>query len=67
MLSAMLVPTILIILSLIAFVWWITLLVDCSKRTFANPNEKALWFIILIFVNILGAILYYFQVKRKSS
>jgi hypothetical protein len=66
MISAMIMPTVLIILSLIGFIWWITLLVDCSKRTFASPSEKALWFIILIFVHIIGAFLYYFMVKRKS-
>ena len=60
------VASIFILLSLVIFIWWITLLVDCSKRTFSNPSEKVLWLVILIFVNILGALLYYFMVKRKT-
>lgn len=48
---------------LILGIFWLWMLIDCSKRNF---KDKAVWVILLIFLNILGAILYYFLVKRKN-
>lgn len=46
---------------LFAFSLW--MLIDCIKREF---DDKALWIILLIFLNFIAAILYYFIVKRKN-
>ncbi|MEM7821815.1 MAG: PLDc N-terminal domain-containing protein [Candidatus Aenigmatarchaeota archaeon] len=45
------------------FIFWIWMLVDCIKRNFENKTQ---WIIILVFTSIIGAILYYFFVKRKN-
>ena len=45
------------------FVFWLWMLIDCVKREF---DDKALWIILLIFLNFLAAILYFFFVKRKN-
>lgn len=45
------------------FGFWIWMLIDCIKRDF---DDKALWIILLIFVNFIAAILYYFLIKRKN-
>lgn len=45
------------------FVFWVWMLVDAVKRNF---DDKTVWIIILIFTNILGAVLYFFIVKRKN-
>lgn len=50
-----------IFLLLSAFSLW--MLIDCVKREFDN---KALWIILLIFLNFIAAILYFFIVKRKN-
>jgi len=51
------------IVSIVAFIFWTWMLIDCIKRDF---KDKTLWIIIIIFANILGVILYYFIVKRKK-
>jgi len=48
---------------LLLFVFWLWMLIDCVKREFDN---KALWIILLIFLNFIAAVLYYFIVKRKN-
>jgi len=54
------------------FVFWIWMLIDCLKRpdeNFSNPgpNTKLTWALIIIFTHFLGAVLYYFLVKRTSK
>ena len=48
---------------LLLFVFWFWMLIDCAKREF---DDKALWIILLIFLNFIAAILYFFIVKRKN-
>lgn len=48
---------------LLLFVFWLWMLIDCAKREF---DDKALWIILLIFLNFIAAILYFFIVKRKN-
>jgi hypothetical protein len=48
---------------LVSFVFWLWMLIDCAKREF---DDKALWIILLIFLNFIAAILYFFIVKRKN-
>ncbi len=49
---------------LILFAFWLWMLIDCAKREF---DDKALWIILLIFLNFIAAILYFFIVKRKNK
>jgi hypothetical protein len=48
---------------LLLFVFWLWMVIDCAKREF---DDKALWIIILIFLNFIAAVLYFFIVKRKN-
>ena len=53
-----------IFLAIFGVVFWVRMLVDClSKKRF---EDKLVWVIVLIFLNIFGAILYYFIVKNKK-
>ncbi len=52
-------------LSIFLFVFWILMIVDCAQRKFKQENDKIVWILILIFLSFLGAILYYFIVKRR--
>ena len=49
---------------LILFGFWLWMLIDWEKREF---DDKALWIILLIFLNFIAAILYFFIVKRKNK
>ena len=50
-------------LLILFFAFWVGMLIDCIKRDFA---DKTLWIILLIFLNTIAAILYYFIIKRKN-
>ena len=51
-------------LGLFAVVFWIWMLIDCLQRK--KFEDKLVWILVLIFLNILGAIFYYFLVKSKE-
>jgi hypothetical protein len=53
---------ILIPILLLCFIFWIWMLIDVLNRSF---NNKITWVLIIIFLGILGAILYFFIVRRK--
>jgi hypothetical protein len=58
------------VLAVIAF--WIWMLVDCIQREFPpkEQNAKIVWILVIIFAHWLGALIYFFVVKKgkvKSS
>lgn len=55
----------LFIIAMIAF--WIYMLVDAIKREYKQPNDKLLWVLIVLLAGFLGAIIYYFVVKREGK
>lgn len=57
----------LVALAIYLFVFWIMMIIDCAKRKFKTDSEKVVWILILIFLGLLGAIIYYFVVKRHSK
>lgn len=48
---------------LLLFAFWLWMLIDAAKRDF---DDKAVWIVLLIFLNGIGAILYYFIIKRRN-
>ncbi len=52
-------------LMIFLFIFWILMIIDCVKRKFKNENDKIVWILVLIFLQFLGAIIYYFVVKRN--
>lgn len=51
---------------LLISIFWVWMLIDCAKRNYTGPNDKVIWILIIIFTGIVGAIIYYFIVKRKK-
>ena len=52
-----------IIIALIASIFWLWMLIDCL--TSAMPvGEKALWAVVIIFLHLLGALIYFFVARR---
>ena len=41
-------------------VFWIFMIVDCATRKFKNDNDKVLWILLIVFLNVLGAVIYYY-------
>jgi prolipoprotein diacylglyceryltransferase len=57
-----------LIVSLVFFVVWIWMLIDClSRKDYPGENDKLLWALVIVFAGIIGAGLYYFLVKKKSE
>ena len=52
-----------IILAVVAFIFWLVMLIDLVKRP---VKDKTMWVLLFIFVHIIGAIVYYFT-GRKSA
>jgi len=58
------------LIGIFLFVVWIMMLVDCVKRDnseFPNAGEstKTMWLLIIILASGVGAIIYYFVVRKK--
>lgn len=55
------------VLAIIAFVFWIFMIVDVAKRKFKDENDKVVWILIVVLTGIIGALIYYFVIKRKDK
>ncbi len=49
-----------------SFIFWLFMLIDCVKRNFKEDSEKIVWVLVIIFTGIIGALIYYFVVKKKK-
>jgi len=52
---------------LFLFVLWIWMIIDCLKRNFKKDMDKIAWILVLIFLHILGAIIYFFVIKNSDK
>ncbi|NQT58294.1 MAG: PLDc_N domain-containing protein [Bacteroidetes bacterium] len=46
-------------------IFWIWAIIDCATKESSEGNEKIIWLLIIIFVNFIGALIYYF-VRRPE-
>lgn len=53
--------------AIFCFVFWILMIVDVVQRKFKESNEQIVWALVIIFAGIIGALIYYFIVKRKNK
>lgn len=56
----------------IAIIFWLSMLIDCLQRPENNfplqgKHEKLIWSLILIFLNTLGALLYFSLVLTNTN
>jgi len=57
-------------LAILAVVFWIMMLINCATmpdKKIKKYGGKVAWILILVFLGLLGAIIYYFVVKRKAK
>ena len=53
-------------LSVAATVFWIWMLIDALTNKKVKGTDLLVWIIVIIFLGIIGALIYYFIVKRKG-
>lgn len=51
-------------LIILATVFWIMMIVHAARHPIDN---KGIWIVVMIFTGIIGALIYYFTVKRKFN
>lgn len=49
------------------FVFWIMMIVDVAQRKFPEQNQQLTWILVVVLASYIGAIIYYFVVKRKDK
>lgn len=47
----------------IVFIFWLWMLTDCLKRR--KFEDKLVWALVMIFLNVLGAVLYFILIYSK--
>ncbi len=57
---------VIILLSLVSFVFWIVEIVDVARREFKDSNTKLLWMLVVVLAHGLGALIYYFAGKPQG-
>jgi prolipoprotein diacylglyceryltransferase len=48
-------------------IFWVFMLVDVAKRKFKSENDKIAWILVVVLAHIIGAIIYYFVIKKSSN
>lgn len=48
------------------FVFWIWMLIDCLTKEFPGENEKVIWVLVVILLNWVGALVYFFVGRPKG-
>ena len=57
---------ILMVLAVLTSVFWIWMIIDCAMRkNFKSDTDKVVWILVLVFAGIIGAVIYYFVIKRN--
>lgn len=46
---------------------WILMLIDCIQRDFSKPDDKTVWILVVVLTGWVGALIYYFMVKRPAD
>lgn len=54
---------------LAGFIFWFWMLIDLLKREFsdAKKNEKIVWLLVLLTLNLIGATLYFFLGRERGE
>lgn len=56
-----------IVLAVFLTVFWVLMIIDIAKRKFKNENDKIIWILIVILLSWLGAVIYYFVIKKDNK
>ncbi len=71
MISIGVMEIILILAAIVLLISWLWMLIDCLKRPddmfkFGGNNAKLIWVLVIIFTGFIGALIYYFLIKKKE-
>jgi cytochrome c oxidase assembly factor CtaG len=50
---------------LLAFIFWIWMLIDCVQNERLASTEKIVWVLVILFLHGLGALIYFLVGRKK--
>ncbi len=53
-----------VLLPLAGFAFWVWMLIDCVQRRFKDDTDRLVWVLVIVLLSVVGAIIYYFAIKR---
>ncbi len=61
-----------LILAAALFILWLSMLIDCLKRPddnfeYGGNKAKLIWILVIIFTGLIGALIYYFLIKKTDE
>ncbi|HEX8522141.1 MAG TPA: PLD nuclease N-terminal domain-containing protein [Tepidisphaeraceae bacterium] len=59
------VVMVLFVVAAIASIFWLWMLIDCLVSNMPVA-EKVLWAVVILFLHLLGAIIYFFVARKKN-
>ena len=54
-------------LTVLSFVFWIWMLIDCIKNPNIGGNEKIAWTLVIALTHFIGALVYFFAGRMRSK
>ena len=54
-------------IALLSFIFWIWMLIDCASNEPSEGNDKMIWMLVIIFLQGLGALVYFFARRPKRK
>jgi hypothetical protein len=53
------------LVGILGSIFWIWMIIDCATNEPSINNDRLMWLLIIIFVHLVGALIYYF-VRRPE-
>ncbi len=63
----MLIVLLIVAIAILGTVFWIWMIIDCAKRDFKKDNDKVIWILVIVLLQLIGAIIYYFTIKKSDK
>jgi cytochrome c oxidase assembly factor CtaG len=54
-------------LVVLAFIFWIWMLVDCIKNERLDSTQRIVWVLVIVFLHALGALIYYLAGRDRAG
>ncbi len=55
------------VVGLALFAFWIWMLIHAITNQRLNDTEKIIWVLVVLFLHVLGALIYFFVGRRKAG
>ena len=56
-----------VVIGLACFAFWLWMLIHAIKNKGLTDTEKIIWVLVILFVHVLGALIYFFVGRPKAS